>query len=313
MPKMLEIRWHARGGQGAVTASKVLADAALESGKHVQAFPEYGSERMGAPIRAFNRISDTPITVYSQVTDPDIVVILDETLLASIDVAEGLVDDGVILINTEAAPDVVRKKIVHGEKYRVYTIDATGISRKHLGRRMPNTPTIGALSKLVDMLEAKEIADSFKRNYSAKFPADVVEKNIAAIMEAAGAISGDAQARGEGGREAMGKSWTGKEPYTDLPRAGAIVASDRHKHIYAGNAQDYNTGSWRADRPIWHEDKCIHCFRCFIFCPDSAITFDVETKKMTGHDMMHCKGCGLCARTCPEKVQAITMTKETMD
>lgn len=313
MPKMLEIRWHARGGQGAVTASKVLADAALEAGKHVQSFPEYGSERMGAPIKAFNRVSDEEIIIYSQVTNPEIVIVLDETLLSNIDIAEGLVEGGIILINTEASPDAIRKKIVGGDKYRVYTIDATGISRKHLGRRMPNTPTIGALASLIDLLDAKDIAESFKKNYSEKFTAEVVEKNVAAILEAAEKVSGEDTAKGEGGREAMASSWTGTEPYTDLPRAGMIIASDSHEHIYAGNAQDYNTGAWRADRPVWHADKCIHCFRCFIFCPDSAITFDPETRKITGHDYMHCKGCGLCAETCPDKVRAITMTKETVE
>jgi pyruvate ferredoxin oxidoreductase gamma subunit len=313
MPKMLEIRWHARGGQGAVTASKVLADAALESGKYVQAFPEYGSERMGAPIKAFNRISDEPIIIYSQVTDPDIVVVLDETLLTNIDVAEGLVDDGIILINTEASPAEIRRKIVNASKYRIFTIDATGISRKHLGRRMPNTPTIGALTSLIDLLGSREIAESFSRNYSQKFTKDVVESNVKAILEAAEAVSDTAEAKGEGGREEMASSWTGTEPYTRLPRAGVIVASDKHEHIYAGNSDDYNTGAWRADRPVWHEDKCIHCFRCFIFCPDSAITFDPETRKVTGHDYKHCKGCGLCAEVCPDKVRAITMTKETVE
>ena len=221
MPKMLEIRWHARGGQGAVTASKVLADAALESGKYVQSFPEYGSERMGAPIKAFNRISDEPIIIYSQVTDPDIVVVLDETLLTNIDVAEGLVDDGIILINTEASPAEIRQKIVNGSKYRIFTIDATRISRKHLGRRMPNTPTIGALTSLIDLLGSREIADSFSRNYSQKFAKDVVESNVEAILEAAEAVSDAAEAKGEAAVRRWLRAGPAPSPTPSCPGPGS--------------------------------------------------------------------------------------------
>ncbi|MCX7020885.1 MAG: 2-oxoacid:acceptor oxidoreductase family protein [bacterium] len=311
MPKMLELRWHARGGQGAVTASKVLADAALEMGKHVQSFPEYGSERMGAPIKAFNRISDTPITIYSSVTDPDIVIVLDETLLNVVDVSEGLKDDGILLVNTELTPAEVRENIVEGHRFRIFTVDATSISRKYLGRRMPNTPTIGALTGLVDVLSTDDICASFRANYTDVFSKDVLEGNLKAIREAAVSLSKPEAAKGPGGRGPLAKPKYGNESYKELPRAGYIVASELHAYLRAGNAVDYNTGSWRADRPVWDSEKCTHCFRCFIFCPDAAITFDPETEKMTGHDLVHCKGCGLCAEVCPPKVKAITMVNET--
>ncbi len=311
MPEMMEIRWHARGGQGAVTASKVLADASLEAGKHVQSFPEYGSERMGAPIKAFNRISEEPITIYSSVTNPDIVIVLDETLLEVVDVGEGLKDDGILLINTEHTPSEIRDKVVEGHKYRIFTVDATGISRKHLGRRMPNTPTIGALTGILDMLSTGDICDSFKANYSGVFAKEVVEGNLKAIEEASTAVSTTGDAKGSGGRSPLPKSKYGGESYHELPWGGYIVATEKHPYLRAGNAEDYNAGSWRADRPIWDEEKCTHCFRCFIFCPDAAIMFDTETEKMTGHDYMHCKGCGICAEVCPPKVRAITMVKET--
>jgi pyruvate ferredoxin oxidoreductase gamma subunit len=311
MPEMLEIRWHARGGQGAVTASKVLADAALEVGKYVQSFPEYGSERMGAPIKAFNRVSEEPITIYSSVTDPDIVIVLDETLLNVVDVAEGLKDSGILLVNTELAPDEIRDKIVEGHRFRIFTVDATGISRKHLGRRMPNTPTIGALMSLVEVLSTDDICASFKANYTGVFSKDVVEGNLKAIREAAASLSKPDQAEGSGGRGPLPKSRYGGESYLELPWAGSIVATEKHAYLRAGNAEDYNTGAWRADRPVWDSEKCTHCFRCFIFCPDSAITFDPETEKITGHDLVHCKGCGICADVCPPKVRAITMVKET--
>jgi len=281
MPKMLELRWHARGGQGAVTASKVLADAALESGKYVQSFPEYGSERMGAPIKAFNRISDSPITIYSSVTDPDIVIVLDETLLNVVDVSEGLKEDGILLVNTELSPAEVRENIVDGHRFRIFTVDAT------------------------------DICASFKANYADVFSKDVLEGNIKAIREAAVSISKPGDAKGPGGRGQLAEPKYGNESYKELPRAGYIVASKLHPYMRAGNAEDYNTGAWRADRPVWDSEKCTHCFRCFIFCPDAAITFDPETGKMTGHDLVHCKGCGICAEVCPPKVKAITMVKET--
>ncbi len=311
MPQMMEIRWHARGGQGAVTASKVLADAALEAGRYVQSFPEYGPERTGAPIKAFNRISESPITFYTQVTNPDIVIVLDETLLAMIDVTEGLKDDGIILIDTELPVSDIRNKLVDGSKFRVYTLDATGISRKHLGRRMPNTPTIGALTTLFDIIDHKDIIKSFRANYTAKFSPEVLEGNVKSIEEAVTAISSADEAKGSGGRAPMEKTASGTELYTDLPLAGSIVASKAAPHIYSGNCNDYNTGSWRADKPIFDKEKCINCYRCFIYCPDSAVTFDRETEEITGFDYLHCKGCGICAEVCPDKVKAITMVKES--
>ncbi|HDR06843.1 MAG TPA: 4Fe-4S dicluster domain-containing protein, partial [Candidatus Coatesbacteria bacterium] len=257
------------------------------------------------------RISDSPITIYSSVTDPDIVIVLDETLLSVVDVAEGLKEDGVLLVNTEHTPAEVREQIVEGHRYRIFTVDATAISRKHLGRRMPNTPMIGALTGLADVLSTDEVCESFKVNYTGVFTKDVVEGNLRAIREAADSLSAPGEAKGPGGRAKLAKAMYGNESYKELPRAGYIVASELHPHLRAGNAEDYNTGAWRADRPVWDAEKCTHCFRCFIFCPDSAITFDAETGKMTGHDLVHCKGCGICAEVCPPKVKAITMVKET--
>ena len=126
MSDLIEIRWHARGGQGAVTASKLLAEAALEEGKYFQGMPDYGAERMGAPIRAFTRISSEPIVPYCQVTEPDVVVVLDPTLIDIVDLTEGLKKDGTLLVNTTASPDQVRSQL--GFKGKVFTVDATGIA-----------------------------------------------------------------------------------------------------------------------------------------------------------------------------------------
>ncbi len=181
--KMLEIRWHGRGGQGAVTASKVFADSALATGKQIQAFPEYGSERQGAPIKAFTRISDEPITIHSQVTNPDIVLLLDPTLLGVVDITEGLSDEGLLIVNTSMSADDVRKKINTTVK-KLYTIDATSIALKHLGKNIPNTPMIGALVGATGMLDINLVAEDFREKFKKKFREDVVEGNVNAILDA---------------------------------------------------------------------------------------------------------------------------------
>ncbi len=188
--KMVEIRWHGRGGQGAVTASKVFADSALATGKQIQAFPEYGSERQGAPIKAFTRISETPITVHSQVNNPDIVVVLDPTLLGIVDVTEGLSKDGMLIVNTMDTPANVREKLkVEGRS--IFTIDATGISLKHLGKAIPNTPMIGGLVKATGMLDINLVADDFKQKFTGKFREDVIEGNVNAILDAYNKVKGE--------------------------------------------------------------------------------------------------------------------------
>ena len=188
--EMLEIRWHGRGGQGAVTASKVLADSALAEGKQIQAFPEYGSERQGAPIKAFTRISDKPITVHSQVTNPDMVVVLDPTLLKVVDVTEGLIEDGKLVVNTTlSAADLRTKMGVIGRE--IYTIDATGIALKNLGKAIPNTPMIGALIKATGLLDINGVTEDFRKKFANKFREDIIEGNVNAILEAYNEVKGE--------------------------------------------------------------------------------------------------------------------------
>src|SRR5699024_10481851 len=139
MNSMIEIRWHGRGGQGAKTASLLLADTAFNTGKYIQGFPEYGPERMGAPLTAYNRISDTPIRIHSNIYYPDYVVVVDDTLLESVDVTAGLKETGAIVINTTKSEDYLRK-VLKGYKGDIYTIDARKISEEALGKYFPNTP-----------------------------------------------------------------------------------------------------------------------------------------------------------------------------
>ena len=182
MSNMIEIRWHGRGGQGAKTASLLLADAAFNTGKYIQGFPEYGPERMGAPITAYNRISDEPITIHSNIYYPDYVVVVDDTLLESVDVTAGLKEDGAILINTTKPADVLRKEL-KGYKGDVYTLDARKISLETLGRYFPNTPMLAGIVKVSGIMTDEELIEDMKGSFKHKFAKkpEVIEGNMKAL------------------------------------------------------------------------------------------------------------------------------------
>jgi pyruvate ferredoxin oxidoreductase gamma subunit len=186
LQELIEIRWHGRGGQGAVTASKLLADAALSEGFFIQAFPEYGAERMGAPVRSFNRISKEWIDIHCQINDPDFVIVLDQTLLETIDVTEGLKDGGSIIINTPKDPAEVFK-LLHKDgdkKISVFTVDASKISLETIGKVMPNTPLVGALVKVMGLIKLKSLDETIEKTLSKKISPQIVEANIAASKRA---------------------------------------------------------------------------------------------------------------------------------
>ncbi len=184
MNKPIEIRWHGRGGQGAKTACLLLADAAFSSGKYVQGFPEYGPERMGAPITAYNRISDERCTVHSNIYNPDYVVVVDETLLESVDVTAGLAKEGAIIINTEKSPGEVRP-LLGGYAGRVCTIDARRISEETLGRNFPNTPMLAAAVKVSGVVEPERFVSDMKASFQHKFATkpQVIEGNMNALTK----------------------------------------------------------------------------------------------------------------------------------
>ena len=182
---MIEIRWHGRGGQGAKTASLLLADAAFNTGKYIQGFPEYGPERMGAPITAYNRISDTPITIHSNIYEPDYVVVVDDTLLDSVNVTAGLKASGAIVINTTKGADEIRAKL-NNYQGEVYTIDARKISLETLGKYFPNTPMLAAIVKVSKIMTdedfLKDMEGSFKHKFAKK--PEVIDGNMNALKMA---------------------------------------------------------------------------------------------------------------------------------
>ena len=185
MDKHIEIRWHGRGGQGAKTAALLLADVAFNTGMYVQGFPEYGPERMGAPITAYNRIGDKEIRVHSNIYNPDYVVVVDDTLLHSVDVTKGLSKDGAIIINTmQDKKDII--PLLKGYQGGIYTIDAHKVSMATLGKYFPNSPMLAAIVKVADIMDKEVFLSEMEASYKHKFAKkpEVIEGNMNALKMA---------------------------------------------------------------------------------------------------------------------------------
>ena len=182
MNDLIEIRWHGRGGQGAKTACLLLADAAFNTGKYIQGFPEYGPERMGAPITAYNRISNSPITIHSAIYEPNYVVVVDDTLLDTVDVTAGLKEDGAIVINTTNDAKTLKKKL-NGYKGGIYTIDARSISIDALGKYFPNTPMLAAIVKVSGVIPEDQFLSDMEGSFKHKFAKkpEVIDGNMKAL------------------------------------------------------------------------------------------------------------------------------------
>jgi len=191
MQEMTEIRWHGRGGQGAKTAALLLADVAFNTGKYVQGFPEYGPERMGAPITAFNRISDVRCTIHSNIYQPDYVVVVDETLIASVDVTKGLKPEGAIIINSAKQPEDLRASL-SGFSGRICTIDANRIAEECIGRPIPNTPMLAAVVKVSQLLDDEAFLKDMEQSLAHKFASkpQVIEGNLKALKRSLSEVKG---------------------------------------------------------------------------------------------------------------------------
>ena len=188
MAEMVEIRWHGRGGQGTVTAAKVLADACLSSGRHVQAFPEYGPERAGAPLRAYNRISSKELRMHCPVLNPQIVSVVDATLLDSINVADGSTKDAIFVVNTAKDPKEIRAKLKAEAGQKVFTIDATKIAIDCIGRALPNAPMLGAICKATNLVSLESLLEDVKKSFGKKFAQKIIDGNIEATRRGYGEV-----------------------------------------------------------------------------------------------------------------------------
>ena len=182
MDNTIEIRWHGRGGQGAKTAALLLADVAFKTGKYVQGFPEYGPERMGAPITAYNRISEAPVTIHSNIYYPDLVAVVDDSLLESIDVTHGLKKEGALIINTEKKKEEILP-LLGGFQGAVYTLDAKAISIKALGKNYPNSPMLAAVVAVSGVMDQKDFLREMQASFAHKFAKkpEVIDGNMRAL------------------------------------------------------------------------------------------------------------------------------------
>ena len=186
--EMLEIRWHGRGGMGAKTAALLLGEAMIHQGKYIQAFPEYGPERRGAPVTSYNRISDNPIKIHYGIKEPDVVMVLDPTLLQTERVREGLNEDTILIVNSKMQPEEIKKKF--NINARVYTVDATGISEEILGRNLPNTPMLGALVRVTGLIDFDTFLKAVEERLKVKYKENIVKGNLKAIKKAYEEVKG---------------------------------------------------------------------------------------------------------------------------
>ena len=180
MAETMEIRWHGRGGQGTVTAAKVLADACLSGGRYVQAFPEYGPERAGAPLRAYNRISSKELRMHCPVLRPQVVGVVDATLLDGINVAEGALEDALFVVNSAKDPKEIRAKLNAGSRQRVFTIDASKIAMECIGKALPNASMLGALCKVTGLVSLEHLLEDVRKSFGKKFSQKIIDGNLEA-------------------------------------------------------------------------------------------------------------------------------------
>jgi pyruvate ferredoxin oxidoreductase gamma subunit len=184
MPGLVEIRWHARAGQGAVTAAKLVAETAMHQGRYMQAMPEYGPERTGAPLKAFTRVSDEPIEVHNNIVNPEIVIVLDDTLLSVIDVTEGIREGGTIVLNTPKTAKEARTLLGVADDIKVATVDASGIALDTIKRDIPNTPIVGALATVTEVIPVDALKDNLVATFGKKFAQEVIDANLESVERA---------------------------------------------------------------------------------------------------------------------------------
>ncbi|MEW6674485.1 MAG: 2-oxoacid:acceptor oxidoreductase family protein [Nitrospirota bacterium] len=188
MANTVEIRWHGRGGQGTVTAAKVLADACLSGGRYVQAFPEYGPERAGAPLRAYNRISSKELRMHCPVLQPQVVSVVDATLLDSIDVTEGATEDAIFVVNTLKDPEEIRARLNAKPRQKVFTVDATKIAMECIGRALPNAPMLGAVCKVTGLVSLEYLLEDVRKSFGKKFSQKIIDGNLEATRRGYGEV-----------------------------------------------------------------------------------------------------------------------------
>ncbi len=296
---MIEIRFHGRGGQGSVTAAELVAQAVVNEGIYAQAFPSFGPERRGAPVSAFLRVSDSQIFLREKIEAPDMIVVLDASLIELVDVFSGLKAGGSAVIN---CPPHKRKSLMPwNESYRLVTVDATQVAMNNIGLPIANTAMIGAFLKGLGLIKL----DSFKVPLQTRF-GRLAEKNFQSMTQA----FHDAQIAEPSGETSL-SSPAQELNFTGILEKEALMAWKSlalgADILEPGNSARFLTGTWRmTGKPIFHSDACTKCGLCQLFCPEDSIFQNTEEQFTYNED--YCKGCGLCAQECPQA--AITMEEE---
>jgi pyruvate ferredoxin oxidoreductase gamma subunit len=271
---LIEIRLHGRGGQGAVTASRLIAIAAYEEGQYSQAIPMYGTERRGAPLTAFVRIDDQRVRERELVHTPDISIVLDPLIAKQQAVVDNLKPDGLVILNTKDEPEEVKL----GGDFRVATVDATTIALETLGRPITNTAILGSFAKITGLVKLESIEKAIMKT----FPGRIGEMNVEAVKRSYNEVKGPIKA-----------------VVTDAPEEKVDI------HV-GGYGVLKDVSSWRVFTPEIDKEACIGCKSCWIFCPETAIEWDDDTNKPSIR-YNACKGCGVCVNECP--VDAIEMVR----
>ena len=284
---MLEVRFHGRGGQGAVTAAELLAQAAISEGKYAQGFPNFGAERRGAPVTAFLRVSDTPIYTRERILSPNAVVVLDHSLLDLPEISAGFVQGGDLIVNMPSGRDTSGMKALH----RVSEVDATAIAVEFLGVPIANTAIIGALVRATGLVELASLEEPIRHRFGR-----LAEKNLGAVKRAfqetrtTEAPKPRKDVRGQEAQEEF--TVEAVSSWQELEIGGDILEP--------GNSASFLTGNWRTTgKPVTDMKKCIKCGLCWIVCPDMAYRRDLEGFFLW--DGRYCKGCAICVTECPKK------------
>jgi len=288
---IIEIRWHGRGGQGAVTSAELTALAAIHEDKFAQAFPSFGPERRGAPVLAFNRIRfDRPVRERSGITKPDIVVVLDPGLVTLINVTEGLKPGGTLIVNSTRTVEDLQQDFNGNWKFAV--VDAASIARKLLGVNIVNTTMLGALIKATGVIDYESLHEPLEERFGAR-----AKSNFEACKTAAdNTVLSEITMTGPKRTKTFAVEKLAK--WNELP-VGCVVKD-------VGNTKSFCTGDWKSQQPEWTDSKCIKCGICSIYCPEGCIK--QQKDGFFRADMFFCKGCGICSQEC--WTQAIKMVEE---
>lgn len=295
---MIEVRFHGRGGQGAVTAAELVAQAAIAGDMYAQGFPNFGAERRGAPVMAFLRVSKLPIYLRERIEEPDVVVVLDQTLIDLPEVSNGLARGKTLIIN---APLADKNKFLElAKRYVIAVVDATQIAIDTIGVPITNTAIIGALIKATKLVTIESLAEPFKNRFGR-----LADTNLSALHDSYNnTLILNTKMEEIDSTPSSPVDWEehlSKEalyPWKEL-----ALGCDVHM---PGNSREFLTGNWRTSGcPIMDKDKCIACGMCWIMCPEIAFVRDEEGYTWDGR---YCKGCGICVNICPKK--ALTMEDE---